>query len=311
MRLLYNLGYRVFFWMKQLRKRFAFLEKPARLYEEYFALFLNRKFVPWMQAHPAKNGINNKKRKEQYIVSLTSFPARIEYVHIAIETLLRQRCKPDQIILWLAESQFPDKKLPEKLTVLCDRGLTIRWCDNLRSHKKYFYAMREFPDANIILADDDLFYSPDTIARLVRTHKKRPRDIIAASVQIIGPEMTSGPSLWQGPKPGRRYVSSVNAQAFTGAGSLFPARWWPEEAFHKERAMALAATADDLWLKAMSLLAGVKTTACHKVRGFPVSIDIKNNQTLFQMNGTKGENVNDRVWAALVEHYQLGEKESS
>lgn len=303
--LLYDMGYWLFYLAKRLRKRFCRMEKLCRKYEYFFILLVNRKIAPWMEKHPVKWGLNTQKRQERYTVSLTSFPARIGYVHLTVETLMRQRFKPDRIILWLAESQFPDKKLPEALTRLESRGLTVRWCEDLRSHKKYHYVFQEFPEDNVILADDDLFYPRDTVARLVKLHKKHPKDIIALSGQIIAPDMAAPPSVWPVPEAGKRYVSCREAQAFTGAGSLFPAGWHIPEVFNKDKAMAMAATADDLWLKAMALTAGVNTTLDHPARGFPVEVWIENNVTLFQVNGNQGGNVNDSVWQTLLEEYKL------
>ena len=60
-----------------------------------------------------------KPYQPKLIVSLTSFPARINTVHQVIESLLNQTKKADKIILWLAPEQFPngEKDLPEKLLV--------------------------------------------------------------------------------------------------------------------------------------------------------------------------------------------------
>lgn len=311
MMLLYSLGYRMYFFLKRFRRwgwlggAQKYAQKLYLWYDYYFSLFLNRKLAPWLERHPVSDGLNRKARTEHYTASLTSFPARIEYVHIAIDTLMRQSFKPDRIVLWLAESQFPERKLPESLTRLCDRGLTIRFCDDLRSHKKYFYAFQEYPEDNIILTDDDIFYAPDTIARLVKAHRKHPKDIIGTAAQLIGPSLSSLPSQWPAVENGKKYEQTLEAQPFTGMGTLYPPRWYPPELFNKEKALSLAGTADDLWLKAMSLAAGVKTTLVYPVRGFPVDIQIKKNQTLFQMNGTQGENLNDRVWQALVEECGL------
>lgn len=311
MMLLYDLCYKVFFWIKRMRKRFPKWKKVTQMYEYYFTLFLHRKYLPWSEKHPVKWGLNTKKREERYTVSLTSFPARINYVHIAIETLMRQSFKPDRIVLWLAESQFPDRKLPDKLTALQDKGLTIRFCDDLRSHKKYFYAFQEYADDNIILADDDIFYPRDTVRKLVRLHKKYPKDIIGVSAQIIAPSLASLPSVWPVPELKKRYVSCDCAQVFTGAGSLFPAGWYSEEVFNRGKAMRLAGSADDLWLKAMSLVAGVKTTLAYPRRGLPIGISIPNNETLFSVNGDHGENINDKVWSALVQEYHLAQMHNS
>lgn len=302
----YDLGYRVFLWGKRLRKRFRVFESFFRRYEYVFAVLLNGRYVRWRAKHPVRYGLNTKPRQEKYTVSMTTFPARIDHVHIAIETLMRQSFKPDRIVLWLAESQFPDHKLPESLTALEKRGLTIRFCEDLRSHKKYHFAFREYPDDNIILADDDLFYPRDTVKRLVKLHKKHPQDIVCVSAQIVAPELTSLPSVWPQPKPGKRYISSWQAQAFTGAGSLFPARWYCEEVFDKTKAMTMTPTADDLWLKAMSLKAGVRTTLDHPARGFPVEVMIPGNVTLFQENKATGDNRNDLAWQALVQEYGGG-----
>lgn len=306
MKWLYDLGYRLFFLGKRLRKRFPVWNKPARSYEYYFQRFLNKTYTKWLEKHPAEKGLNQKPRSEHYTVSLTSFPARIHYVHIAIETLMRQSVKPDRIVLWLAESQFPDHKLPNTLTDLEKRGLTIRFCEDLRSHKKYHFAFQAYPEDHIILADDDLFYPVDTVKRLVKLHKKHPEDIVCVSAQIIAPKLTALPSVWPQPQAGKRYVSCWEAQAFTGAGSLFPARWYPPQVFDAQKAMAVTPTADDLWLKAMSLKAGVRTTLDHPTRGFPAEVMIPGNVTLFQENKATSDNRNDLAWSSLVQEYGEG-----
>lgn len=112
----------------------------------------------------------------EYVLSLTSFPARIASLHIVIESLIRQKKKPDRLILWLSNEQFDgEKSLPPSLLEQKKRGLEIRFVDDdLRPHKKYFYAMQEFPYANIITIDDDIFYPPKLIEYLVMTHKRYP-----------------------------------------------------------------------------------------------------------------------------------------
>lgn len=50
------------------------------------------------------------------IVSLTSYPVRIDTIWLTVMILLHQTEKPKKIILWLAEEQFPNKELGD-----CDR----------------------------------------------------------------------------------------------------------------------------------------------------------------------------------------------
>ena len=82
------------------------------------------------------------------IVSLTSFPARINNLWLVIETIFRQTVKPDMIILWLSKEQFSNiDSLPKRLLKQRERGLKIELRDgDLRSHKKYYYTVQEYPN---------------------------------------------------------------------------------------------------------------------------------------------------------------------
>lgn len=48
-------------------------------------------------------GVSNQSYGSELIVSLTTYPARIEGIHYVIESLLMQSMKPNRVILWLAE----------------------------------------------------------------------------------------------------------------------------------------------------------------------------------------------------------------
>ena len=74
------------------------------------------------------------------IVSLTSYPPRIQYVYITIKSLLKQTLKPNIIILWLAKSEFPNKNndLPNTLLSLRKYRLKIEYYEqNIKSYKKF------------------------------------------------------------------------------------------------------------------------------------------------------------------------------
>lgn len=97
---------------------------------------------------------------ENLVISFTSFPLRISRVWMTVESLLRQTCKPSAIVLYLSKIQFPGEydDMPASLLRLRNRGLDIRFVeDDLRSHKKYFYAFRDFPGCSIITIDMMLY----------------------------------------------------------------------------------------------------------------------------------------------------------
>ena len=80
---------------------------------------------------------------ERMVVSLTTFPLRIGKVHLTIQSILRQSRPADRILLWLSKEEFPEEaQLPANLLRLKEKGLDIRFCDNIRSFKKVFYTAR-------------------------------------------------------------------------------------------------------------------------------------------------------------------------
>lgn len=132
-------------------------------------------------------GINkDTNRKEKIIVSLTSFPGRINEVWICIESLMRQTFKPDAIELWLSLKQFPDRVIPQKLQRYEQRGLRINWVeDDIRSYKKYYYSIQAHPDACIVTVDDDVYYPSDMLQNLITLHERFPRCVCANRVHLI------------------------------------------------------------------------------------------------------------------------------
>ena len=108
-------------------------------------------------------GIDEDNKDEEIIVSLTSFPERMEDINYCIYSLLTQSLKPNKVVLWLANEEFPNKEkdLPKSLLDLKKNGLTIKWCDNYYSYKKLIPSLREYPDSCIVTADDDFYYYKD------------------------------------------------------------------------------------------------------------------------------------------------------
>ena len=90
-----------------------------------------------------ESGVNTIPREKKIVVSLTSFPARIPTLYITVSSLLNQSMKPDKVVLYLAKEQFPnlENDLPENLLRLKEFGLSIRWCNDIRSYKKTMFIM--------------------------------------------------------------------------------------------------------------------------------------------------------------------------
>lgn len=301
----YNVYYALKRREKKLREAGTTLSSLEKKLIDYCEWFYNIPFARRIQRCPSQtSGVTKKKRNRRIIVSLTTYPKRINTIWLTIETLLRQTVKPDEIILWLAESQFENKlqDLPDSLLRLQERGLIIRFCEDLRSHKKYYYALQEYPNDLIILADDDMFYPRDTIAKLLGMHKQYPQDICCITAQVIEPDFFAMPSKWRNPKLCEYYFRhSDGIQAYTGSGTLIPPNALPVEAFDIEKIKSLCFHADDLWITFMAHRIGTKITTSKKWRPFPVCIYGTAEGSLYYINGEG--NQNDVQWQNLLDHY--------
>ena len=277
----------------------------ARVFKRYFDRTVPQQFK---KEDSDILGINTTEiRDKKYIVSLTSFPARIDDVWIAIETILRQTFKPDAIILWLSEDQFEGLELPESLKKLEKRGLTIRFVSgDIRSHKKYKYALEEFPNDYIITLDDDLYYGENLLKNLVNLKRKFPDCVPTnrAHKLIFKNNSIQPYSKWFhnafGQKPSHQFVQTG------GYGTLYTIDDLHKDFNDEKCFLKLAPHADDLWLKIMVLLNGKKIVTNNKYNKDPLVIKGTQFNKLVTENVLNGGN--DTQFKNLMDHYKLTEK---
>lgn len=195
---------------------------------------------------------------DDLIVSLTSFPARIDNVWMVIESIKNQSYLPQKIILWLSKDQFPtEDTIPESLKCRIDNRFEIRMVDgDLKSHKKYFYVFQEFHDKIIITVDDDVFYHPDVIKHLYEDHKKFPLDVITniASRPLYNNNTIVPYKQWK--KVKEKYCTNNLVQIGIG-GVLYPPDLNNPILLNEKLILELAPFADDLWLNAIMRLNGI------------------------------------------------------
>lgn len=247
-------------------------------------------------------GISDERRKEEIIVSLTTYPARIKYIHTVIESLMMQTVKPNRLILWLAEEQFPkkEKELPENLLVLKKYGLKIEWCDDLRSYKKLIPTLKKYPDAIIITADDDMYYHPKMVQRLYEAYLKEPRCIHCHRVSKFYMHngefktIAGGYDIYNHPS----YLHKL-----TGcSGSCYPPHSLPEDMTDENLFMNLAPTNDDIWFWLMGVLAGLK---CNVVKhSYPALYFVEGSQAeALNYINDQGEKLFWKQFENILMHY--------
>lgn len=195
------------------------------------------------------------------IVSLTSYPARIAGVGKTIQTLLDQSVRADWIELWLAQDQFPlrEEELPRDLLELREQGLRIRWCDDLKAHKKYFYSILENPDSVVITVDDDVEYSSDTIEVLMQAHSLHPDCVCARRARKIVYDADGKVAPYSEWPLSHEVGVPAGCLLATGVGGvLYPPRCMDERLFEKDLLKRACLQSDDLWLRTMQEIKGTK-----------------------------------------------------
>lgn len=289
-----NLLYRI----KKYLGRYYSLDEINKM-DIYFEKFI----VKYYEKFPrTRSGIRNRKSKRKLIISLTTIPSRIDKVWIAIESLLRQTYKPDQIILWLAEDEFATVQIPEQLEQQMKRGLTVRYCDNLKSYKKFYYTMKENPNAYVITADDDIIYAETMVEKLVKTYKNNPKSVICHRSHLIH-KRSSGCApydrwtKYEDREEIRREAAYVNFLT-SGGGVLFPVFLLDTRILAKEEFMRLAPTADDVWLNFMCWVSNLKIRNTEGILGNLIYISDFSNNGLAVQNVIKKKN-DDQIKAVL------------
>ena len=230
--------------------------------------------------------------EKDLIVSLTSFPARINNVWQVVECLKRQTVLPEKIILWLSEEQFPNGEgIPESLRKQEDKLFEIRLVEgDIRSHKKYLYAIQEFPEKTFITCDDDVYYETDMIERLENTSLRFPRCIVANNAHTILHDSNGNllPYLKWSPAT-HQYESKDLLQVGIG-GVLYPPRCLNPLVARIDIFKNVAPLADDIWLNTMARL---NKTPIVKAPSNVLKLPVENDSPTLSSINNGSENMND------------------
>lgn len=208
----------------------------------------------FMRVEGVKTNIGN----DTIIISLTSYPARISKLWMVIKTLLNQKLVDNfKVILWLSENQFPKglDSLPKSLTNLIEKGLDIRFVsDDLKSHKKYYYAFKEYPNNIVVTVDDDVLYSPILLRTLLDAHDKYSDCVICNR----GIKINKEKSYRNWDKVDNFMIPVSNIMPTGIGGVLYPPHCYNNNIFNIEAIKSTCINGDDLWLNFMCRLNGTK-----------------------------------------------------
>lgn len=275
----------------------VFLNKIIGNSSRIIARLLVTIILPWYFRKHSGIQLYRKAQKErrvsEAVVSLTTFPARVGVVWMVIECMLRQTRVPNKIVVWLSRDQFRNiDDIPASLKAYPQDVVEIRMVDgDIRSHKKYWYSVREFPNSPIVLVDDDIIYDSHLIEDLENISQKYDNVITCC----WGAKMewdVEGNVLPYSRWSGKSIINMVSNDFFygSGGGTYFPIGSLKGANMPVNIIMEVCPLADDIWLNAITRFNHYKTCLIRNYKSM-LGVNIKGNSSLSSVNN--GQQMND------------------
>lgn len=247
-------------------------------------------------------------KKEEVIVSLTSFPAAISYVVPTVKSILAGSVLPDKVVLYLTFSQFEGEKLPEDLKRLADNNpiFEIRNYDSeIRSYRKLIPALKDFPDAVIVTVDDDVDYHKDMLKDLLDLHRRIPEYVLAHRAKLMkpgAPYKKWRKYRWYHFLFKRIHAGFKNIQTGVG-GVLYPPHSLRKDMLDEKLFREIAPTTDDIWFWAAAVANNRKIVPVPFGHNKPKGVGKPKELSLKTVNFKSGIDRNTAVLHAILEKF--------
>lgn len=298
-----------FFYRPNARHRYKFHNKPLWLVCNAGFRLAQLLLMGYLELYKHFNLYPKPLRRDNdIVVSLTSFPARINKVWMVVDSIFHQTFLPSEVRLYLSDEEFPQGKasLPKRLLDYEKIGLKI--ClrpGRLMPHTKYYFALQECADKCVVTVDDDIYYHHDTIERLYNLHLSYPTCICANTLDIIALnedgsfKSTSEWKRTQEPMP-----PSLRNCALGYDGVLYPPHAFrTKQVFDQERIKRLCLRADDMWLKMHEIIEDIPAV-CGEYYTTGPSILGSQVIALMYTNCSQTNPINnDTQWLAMCKEY--------
>lgn len=248
-------------------------------------------FVPARKLKPNSNCV------PEIVVSITSYPARFKTLHLVLKSLLNQDFTPSKIILYL-DKNVEIASLPSNILKLRSCGLQIKnICEDIKPHKKYFYAMNEFKNAIIVTADDDVIYPRDWLKSLYQSYLEFPNAVSARRVHKISRNLEGKAMPYQTWEKGYQLELNPSMELMaTGVGGiLYPPGIFNQmkDVFNESLIKDVCLGADDVWLKFIEKKNGIKVRLVPSRLAHPYIIEDETLEKTGLMNKNVAQNQND------------------
>lgn len=228
----------------------------------------------------------------ELIVSMTSFRDRFKNLPLVFGSLLNQTMKPKKIVVVLDDVDVP--YITREMQDYFDRDdfEVIITADDIRPHKKYYYAMQKYRKDIIITVDDDVLYHPDMVASLYSSYLKYPECVHGMVCACVRFHINDRPKLKTSWYFNYKDITEPTYRLVAEGigGVLYP----PNILNIKKRNIddiREFLTEDDLYLKKLEVEKGIRVVYAPSVLGYaqrPVQLKEGQERALYRINGKTG-----------------------
>jgi hypothetical protein len=201
-----------------------------------------------------------------YLLSMTSWRPRIPDLPLALLTLLEQRLRPTEIIVWISHSDFPllNSQIIERFL---EFNVKFESCDDLKPHKKWLPLLESGYQSPFIICDDDMLYPPAWLENLMAEDRSDAYVGVRCHEMVFGRNKSlCSYEAW--PKDIAWRSQPSHDVFITGCGGAII---YPERIAlgfrDRKQILEICPMNDDIWLKAAHLDSGIP---CYKTKfSFP------------------------------------------
>ena len=266
----------------------------------------NRRTFDYINRSKLAYGLNtSESREEKVIISLTSFPSRLPTLHKCLKSLLLQDTKADAIIVYFGCDVTQEMLTPE-LKEMGKYGITYKYNadENLRSYKKFYYALQDYPNDLIVTVDDDVYYPRYWLTSFLETHNRFPDCVCAWRLHKMRSQNGILLPYNQWFDQYRSCLTPSFSLFPTGVGGiLYPPGSLNSHVMDKEVFTKLCFTCDDIWLKVMCVLNGTKTVWVPSREICFCEVEKKQEYAL--LNENVGKSANDIVLNKVMKMFSV------
>lgn len=240
-----------------------------------------------LQMHPTVKEGPGAKAAARVIVSLTTTPARARYLRATLASLLDQTCPADRIVLNYPCIASNGALYPPPDTLDLDRRVDVRRCSDEGPLTKLLPTLRAFPNASIVVVDDDIIYPRDFLATLVGHAARAESTVLAYRGVRLAPGQTFA-------EQAHVFATAVDRPVdvdivFGTWGYLLPGGLVEARAFSRDGVPAELGWVDDIFISGVLARAGIARQVIPASR-FPVEAFVPRRFALNQTHNKDGRN---------------------